>query len=154
MDDTPDGDPTGNGGTESHFGLFDYRWGVKPAAQALANVKNLLRDSADRFTSKVPAYHISGLSQAGAAGSSLTISKSDGSTFVVVWNEPQIWDSKANSAIAPPVDHVKVTFGGTYAYRVYDPLIGLKAIVSGEGSEVGVDLTGSPLMIQLFPKSP
>ena len=154
MDDTPDGDPTGNGGTESHFGLFDYRWGVKPAAQALANVKNLLRDSTVRFTSKVPAYHVRGLSQAGAAGSSLTISKSDGSTFVIVWNEPPIWDSKANTEIAPPVDHVKVTFGGPYNYRVYDPLIGLKPIALGQISEVGISLTGSPLMIHLLPKSP
>lgn len=52
MDDTPDGDPTGNGGAESHFGIFDYQWRVKPAAQALANVRICSRT---RLTSLPPS---------------------------------------------------------------------------------------------------
>jgi len=97
MDDTPDGDPTGSGGAESHFGLFDYRWRAKPAALALANVRALLRDGTTRFTPAVPAYSITGLTHAGSAGSSFSVSKSDGSTFIIVWNEPQIWDQTANA---------------------------------------------------------
>ena len=30
MDDTSDGDPTGNGGSEAHFGLFDCHWRANP----------------------------------------------------------------------------------------------------------------------------
>ena len=153
MDDTADGDPTGKVGAEAHFGLFDYRWRAKPAALALANVKTLLADTSARVTRRVPAYHVSGVTQAGAAGDCLSVSKSDGSTFIVVWNEPQIWDPKANAAVAPPADRVTVDFGGSYSYRVYDPLAGLGATASGRGSGVTVNLLGSPIMIQVIPKS-
>jgi len=154
MDDTPDGDPTASGGAESHFGVFDYRWRAKPAAQSLANVKNLLADTSVGFTPRVPPYRVSGVTQAGAAGDCLSVSKSDGSTFLVVWNEPQIWDPKANTAVAPPTDRVTVDFGGDYSYRVYDPLVGLGAISTGRGSGVTVNVLGSPIMIQVIPAHP
>ncbi|MGI4792463.1 MAG: hypothetical protein ACRYFS_26850 [Janthinobacterium lividum] len=150
MDGT-DGDPTGNEGSEAHFGIFDYQWQVKPAAQALANVKNLLHDPTANFTPKVPAYHVSGVTDAGAAGSSLSISKSDGSTFIVVWNEPQIWDPSANAPVTPAADPVTVSFGGSYTYKVYDPLRGISSIAAGSASSITVNLTGSPLLIQVFP---
>lgn len=152
MDDTPDGDPTGNGGTESHFGLFDYQWHPKPAAQVLTNVKALLSDKTTRFTAKAPTYRVSGLTHAGAAGSSLSVSKSDGSTFLVVWNEPQIWDPKANAAVTPPDDKVTVDFGGDCAYKIYDPLTGSKPIAAGRGSHVTVNVLGSPMLIRLSAK--
>ena len=151
MDDTSDGDPTGNGGAESHFGIFDYRWRVKPAAQALANVKNLLRDTTTRFTPRVPKYRVSGVTDTGAAGSSLSISKSDGSTFLVVWNEPQIWDPKANAPVAPPADPVRVDFGALCYYQVYDPLVGLTPVKGGRGPGVSINLRGSPLLIRVVP---
>ena len=151
MDDTGDGDPSGNGGAESHFGLFDYQWNAKPAAQALANLKNLLADSTTNFTPAVPGYSVSGITNAGAAGSSLSVSKSDGSTFIVVWNEPQIWDPNANAPVTPPADAVTISFGGSYTYKVYDPLTGTTAIAAGSGTSVGVNVTGSPILIQLIP---
>ena len=149
MDDTPDGDPSGSGGAEAHFGLFDYRWGVKPAAQAIANLKNLLHDTTTRFDPRIPDYRVNGLTSSSAAGSSLAISKSDGVTFLVIWNEPPIWNPKANAPLTPPADHVTVTFGGTYTYKVYDPLVGLQATALGEGAQVAVNLVGSPLLIEL-----
>ncbi len=151
MDGTPDGDPTGNGGTESHFGIFDYQWRVKPAAQALANVKNLLAGTSTDFKAVVPAYRVSGVTDAGAAGSSLSISKSDGSTFIVVWNEPPIWDAKTNSPVVPLANSVKVNFGGDYSYKVYDPLRGLDSIAAGRGEGATITLFGSPVIIQISP---
>ena len=151
MDDTSDGDPTGNGGAESHFGIFDYQWRVKPAAQALANLKNLLADTSTHFKTKIPAYRVTGIKDASAAGSSLSISKSDGSTFLVVWNEPQIWDPKTNCSVTPAANKVTVSFGGGYSYKVYDPLVGTNALAAGRGSQVDVFLSGSPLMIQIVP---
>ncbi|MGI4789319.1 MAG: hypothetical protein ACRYFS_10780 [Janthinobacterium lividum] len=150
MDDT-DGDPNGTEGTEAHFGIFDYQWKVKPAAQALANVKNLLADKPAVFTARVPNYRVSGVTNAGAAGSSLSISKSDGSTFIVVWNEPQIWDQKAFVAVTPPDNIVTIEFGGNYTYKVYDPLVGLGATAAGSSTTVRVNVIGSPIMIQVFP---
>ena len=149
IDGTPDGDPSGDGGAESHFGIFDYHWRVKPAAQALANIKNLLADTTTDFIPKIPAYSVSGLNNAGAAGSSLSISKSDGSTFIVVWNEPQIWDSKTNKPMTPATNAVTVNFGGEYVYQVYDPLIGLDAMSAGSASTIKVNVAGSPIMIQI-----
>jgi len=149
MDDTEDGDPTGAGGTESHFGLFDYRWRPKSAALALANVKTLLADTSARFTPRVPAYQVSGITQPGAAGDHFAVSKSDGSTFVVVWNEPQVWDPKANGAALPPADPVTVDFGGDRWYKVYDPLVGTAPVAAGHGPRVTVTLLGSPLFVKV-----
>ena len=154
MDDTADGDPTRSGGAEAHFGLFDYRWGVKPAAQALANVKKLLADKSINFKAKLPAYHVSGVADAGAAGSDLCLSKSDGSTVIVVWNEPQIWDAKANAPVTPPANRVTVDFGGDYSYRIFDPLVGPREIAFGDGKNVRVNVQGSPLLIHLVSAGP
>ena len=103
-------------------------------------------------TPKVPSYTVSGVSNAGAAGSTLTLSKSDGSTFIAVWNAPQIWDPPANIAVTPPADPVTVSFGARFAYKVYDPLVGLVPIASSLGSKVSVNVVGSPIMIQIMPK--
>jgi len=154
MDDTPDGDPTGSGGAEAHFGLFDSQWRAKPAAQALANVKALLAGTPLHFAPKIPLYRVSGVTHAGAAGDCVSVSKSDGSTFLVVWNEPQIWDPKANAAVAPPADRVTVDFGGDYSYKVYDPFVGLHVIAAGRGSRVSVNVLGSPIMVQIIRPTP
>ena len=151
MDDTSDGDPTGNGGMESHFGLFDYNWRVKPAAQALANLKNLLADKTSNFTAQPPQYTVSGITDAGAAGSDISISKSDGSTYIVVWNEPKIWDASTNTAVIPANDAVTVSFGGNYTYQVFDPISGMASIASGAGRQAIVTLKGSPIMIRVTP---
>lgn len=150
MDDTPDGDPAG-GNDEAHFGLFDYQWRVKPSAQALAIVKTLLADTTSSFTATIPAYTVKGVTNVGTAGSSLSISKSDGSTFIVVWNEPQIWNPTTYAPVTPPTDNVTVNFGRNYSYKVFNPLIGLRSISSGSGSSVVVNVPGSPLLIQLIP---
>ena len=151
MDGTSDGDPTGSGGSESHFGLFDYQWRPKPAARALRNLKTLLTDTSARFTPKVPAYRITGVTNVGAAGDCLTVSKSDDSTFLAVWNEPQVWDPKTNAAVTPPADTVMVDFGGDYSYRVYDPLVKVSAIAAGHGRNVSVNVVGSPILVQITP---
>ena len=150
MDDTPDGDPTGAGGSESHFGLFDYKWRPKPAALALANVKTLLADTSARPAPRVPAYRVSGVTSPGAAGDCLAVSKGGG-TVLVVWNEPPIWDPKSNRTVAPPADAVTVDFGGVYSYQVYDPLLGVSAIAAGRGPSVSVNVTGSPILVRIIP---
>ena len=150
MDDTADGDPTGSEGTEAHFGIFDYQWHPKPAALALANLKTLLADKSTAFVPRVPRYHVSGVTNAGNAGSSLSISKSAGSTFIVVWNEPQIWDETANAPVTPPADPATVSFGGKYAYKVYDPLVGVSALSSGRSTGVTANVTGSPILVQVM----
>ena len=149
MDDTSDGDPTGNAGTEAHFGIFDWQWHPKPAARALAVVKSLLAEKAARVRAIVPRYKVSGVQDAGAAGSILSISKRDGSTLIVVWNEPQIWNHEKNVPVSPAPNTIKVSFGKKYAYRVFDPLRGVMSIAAGQGSQISVTLTGSPLLIEV-----
>ena len=150
MDDTADSDPTGTEGTEAHFGIFDCQWHPKPVALAVATLKTLLADKSTAFVPRVPRYRVSGVTNAGNAGSSLSVSKSDGSTFIVVWNEPQIWDPDTNAPVTPPADPVTVSFGSRYAYRVYDPLAGPTAISSGRSVSVTVNVTGSPILVQVM----
>ena len=118
MDGTPHGNPTGRGGAESNFGIFDYQWRVKPAAQALVNVKNLSLDNNSKTSRQTchPTLRVSGLTHAGMARPSLSVSKSDGSTFIVVWSEPNIWAAKTNKPITPTAwsDIVTLDFGRSH----------------------------------------
>lgn len=93
------------------------------------------------------------MTDGGAAGSSLSVSKSDGSTFLVVWNEPRMWDPKLNAPVAPVADPVTIDFGARYSYKVYDPLAGLTPLKEGRGPGVRVSLRGSPLLIRVVPGS-
>ncbi len=117
----------------------------------MANLKSLLADTTTDFTPNVPNYKIAGMEQSGASGSSLTISKSDGSTFIVVWNEPPIWDKDKNETIVPPDDKVTIDFGGSYTYTIYDPLVGTNPLASDRATSVVVNLKGSPLLIKVTP---
>ena len=114
-------------------------------------MKNLLADKTSNFTAQPPQYTVSGITDAGAAGSDISISKSDGSTYIVVWNEPKIWDASTNTAVIPANDAVTVSFGGNYTYQVFDPISGMASIASGAGRQAIVTLKGSPIMIRVTP---
>lgn len=144
----------------------------KPAAIALHNLSNLLSlknnyadpsnfNDTGNFT---PAYtgngfSVSGLQNAGTAGSTLIMPKSDGSTMIAVWNEPTI-DTGSGTSTTPAANQITVNFGSKQTYNVYDPTggnnnanftakVNLTPITSGSGTSVNLTLYGTPLLIEL-----
>jgi hypothetical protein len=149
----------------------------KPAAMMMKNWTNLMSlgnsyastanltdiANAPTFT---PAYtgtgfSVSGLTNPGESGSTLIMAKSDGSTMIAVWREPQI-DNGANagSSQVPGVNNVTVNLGSSQAYKVWDPSGGSGGnnltvtaaptlIKSGTGSSLSLALYGVPMLIEL-----
>ena len=143
------GSPQGNDG----WGLFDYTGAAKPVATAIHNLTTLMQDSGAQATTFTPSsftYSIMGLP---STGNSLLLQKSDGTNFIAVWNEPQIWNSATASEVATPDQFVTVKLGKTYAsVKVFDPLSGTQAISQFSNvSSVTIDVTDHPLLVEVDP---
>ncbi len=167
--------------SNANFGLFNGSDPNNPTAKAivLKNFANLMSlgnnyTNSANFTdtaSFTPAYtgngfSINGLQNAGKAGTSLIMPKSDGSTMIAVWAEPII-DNGSNSAKSqvPAANPITVNLGGSYKWNVYDPSGGgggstpivsvtTTPITSGNGSTVNLTLYGTPLLIELTSSTP
>ena len=162
---------------EENFGLYYGEMTTpKPAAIALRNLSNLLslgnsyadpRNATDTMPFE-PAYtganlRLTGLRDAGSAGSALVLPKSDGSTMVAIWNEPLI-DTGSGISVTPQANRVDVDFGSSHDFDVYDPTggggvadftaqVSTRPIFSGSGASVSLFLFGTPLLIGLKPRS-
>lgn len=156
---------------EDNFGLFYPDGSPKQGAIALRNFQDLISLGLDRNASAnfadtatfTPAYSgsslsVTGLTNAGTAGSTMVMPKSDGSTMIAVWNEPPI--DTGGASTSPAADAVTVSFGSSQNYRVYDPTggggvadftaaVNKAPIASGSGSSVNITLYGTPLLIEL-----
>ncbi|MDR3507381.1 MAG: calcium-binding protein, partial [Caulobacteraceae bacterium] len=143
-------DPT-NSDIQAHFGLFDASGAAKPAAVALHNLTSILADTgstASTFTTGSLNYSLTNMP---STASSLLLEKSSGAYDLVLWNEPQIWNSTTNTAVTAATSTVTVNLGGTYAtVDVYDPLTGTTAVVEAHNvSQITVSISDHPLIIEV-----
>jgi hypothetical protein len=161
---------------EDNFGLF-YGDGTTPKGSAISlhNMSNLLSlnnnwsDPANVNDTQAfnPAYNgqgfsVDGIQNAGTAGYSLMMPKSDGTTMIAVWNEPPI-DDGSGTSLNPSPNNITVNFGSSQTYKVYDvlgagnnvagaPSVNLTPIKTGSGSSVQLTLVGNPLFIEIGTK--
>jgi hypothetical protein len=140
------GSPQGDDG----FGLFDYTGAAKPAATAIHNLTTILSDAGSNATSFTPGtlgYSVSGLP---STGSSYLMEKSSGAFDIVVWNEPQIWNSSTKTEITASSTPVTVNLGQTFGtVQVFDPMQGTSPVQTlSNASSAQVALTDHPLIIQ------
>ena len=142
------GSPQGDDG----YGLFNTDNSPKPAAFGIHNLTAILADTgaaATTFTPAVLPYTLSGLPQ---TGNSLEVAKSDGTTDIVVWAEPTLWNATTKSEVAAPSETVTVALGGLHAVSVYDPLVGTAPIATyGATAAVTLSLSDHPLIIAVGP---
>ena len=107
LDGTPD--PSGQE-FEAHFGLFRSDWTPKPAATALRNLLLLMQGSESCPNPATPVpYHV----DLPHDGFDLLMTRPDGSSLLVLWAEPAIWDPAGNKDVRAPQIPAAITFAGT-----------------------------------------
>jgi hypothetical protein len=136
------------------YGLFDTSNAPKEAATAIHNLTAILADPGANSTSfaLTPlSYSLTGLP---GTGNSLLIEKSSGAQDIVVWNEPQIWDSNTSTEITVPATTVTVNLGATYGtVNVFDPLVSSSAVQTLTNvSSVPLSVTDHPLIVEVEPQ--
>jgi hypothetical protein len=115
---------------EEAFGVFDHTGKPKPLAVTLHNLTTILQDKRDntRSIATTPlAYKLSGnLGQAPHNGVyDLVLQKSDGTHWLAVWREGQIWNVESDRAIALPAKTTTLQLSGAPArVEIYDPMVG------------------------------
>ena len=79
------------------------------------------------------------------------IQKSDGSFDLVLWAEPQIWNTKTNSENPITPTNVTITFDeNRQSISTYDPLVGTAATATYTNTQaVQVSLTDHPIIISI-----
>lgn len=135
----------------NHFGLFTASNTPKPVANALHVLTGLLSDtgpSAATFTPTPLNDFITGLP---LSGSSMVIEKSSGVYDIVLWAEPQIWDSGTVQPLAAPSETVTVGFGGQMQQvRVFDPLASSSPVSTAQNAgSVDVSVSDHPIVVEV-----
>ncbi|RUM02158.1 calcium-binding protein [Rhizobium chutanense] len=143
-------DPQGTN-QEKHFGLFHLDYSAKPAATAIHNLTTILADDGARkasFSAGTLNYSIDGLP---SSAHSLLTEKSDGSYQIIIWNEPDIWNQSADTAIQAATTGVKINLGSSFgSVKVFDPLTGSTAIKSlSNVSSLTLDVVDHPLIVEV-----
>jgi hypothetical protein len=144
LDELPD---PGNTNPEFHYGLFHADGTPKLAATAIHNLTTIL--TLPGSGSAAPAL-TPGFSGMPDNASTLTLSGANGSTFITVWAEPQVWNTAAQTEKPIAASHVTVTLGAVVGtVSVYDPTVGTAPIATYSNvSQVTVNVTDHPLIIQ------
>ena len=155
VDDGPDPQ---NANREDHFGLFHNDGSPKLAATAIHNLTVLLADAGS--TSRTFQQENFSFSATGVpynyTGNTMVFEKSDGTHIIAVWNEQQLWNPDTQTA--SPVQHIPVTVNLPASFStvlVFDPMAGTSAVQTLHGvSQVNLDLTDHPLLIEVPPAQP
>jgi trimeric autotransporter adhesin len=143
---------------ESHFGLFRYDGTPKPSATAIRNLTQILADkddTAEKFPQREFAFTVSGVPYH-YTGNTLALEKANGTNIIAIWNEQQLWNPDTQTAT--PVQHLAVSVAFSRIYpvvRMYDPILSAAPVQAFSNvSQISVDLTDHPLILEIPPDSP
>jgi hypothetical protein len=163
---------------QDNYGLLHSDGTSKVSARAISTIMSLLGDQSNFsfMPQSYPSVSVTGLTNTGTMGGVLTVAKSDGSFWVVIWNEPQVITGTQGSDMTPVDCYVTVNFGANYEWTIYDPLNqssdmngftpqatvnamatqGTTPISSGTGTSVGgqsLNILGYPKLVKLVAAS-
>lgn len=153
----PGCDP-GNTNAQYHYGLFDGCTGnPKASATAIHNLTSIMSDGGSGFSPGQLNYSVSNLpaqnfpTQGG--GFSMLFQKSNGHFFIIVWNEPPIWNNSTNSEITPSTVSATVSLGAVRTtVNVYDPMTGTSPVNTYSSvSSVSLSLVKDPFIVEVVP---
>ena len=134
---------------------------AKPSATALHNLTTILNDAGGTkrtFSPGTLSYSIDGLPPKylpvnSAGGNSFLLQRSDGRWYIVIWNEPNIFNASSKTDIVPPPTPLLVHFGASMTTaNVYDPITGTSPITTVSGASTLNTIIGAdPLIVELIP---
>jgi len=138
---------------EGHFGLFSLTYEPKPAATAIRNMMTILQDSgaqAGSFETRALPATVVGLPK---TGSVLPMQKSSGAYTLVLWDEPDIWDERANRPIVVASRKVNIDLGMPFGtVKVFDPLVSADPVEEfANAQQFDVDVSDHPIIIETSP---
>ncbi len=118
---------------QSHFGLVDRQWRPKAGFTALQSMIGILSDQAATAAPIRPLrYRLTGLPP---QARQMLFQAADGDRLLVVWNEPEIWDSKRDVEIANATAKVRLDLDPAQAeIALFDPLTGNQPIAKVQAS--------------------
>jgi hypothetical protein len=135
---------------QAHFGLFNADWTPKLAATGLHNLTTILTDGGP--LSGPPGsldYTIQGTPQ---WGGQLLFQEGDGTMDIVVWAEPDIWDTQGHSRLAAAETPVAVALASPARVAIYDPLQSATPIrVLGTTRQIALTVADHPLIVEVKP---
>ena len=140
---------------EDSFGLFLADGTPKPAAIAIHNLVGILADSGSTASNfSVSTFHptIAGLP---SSANALALQKSNGSLYLVLWNEPQIWNQSTHTQVVPAATRVTVQIGASpQAVNAYFPTRSNSPLKSWlEARTVTVELGAVPIILEVLPRA-
>lgn len=136
---------------EMHFGLFDNTYAPKPAATAIRNLFILLRDEdakARSFTPSVLDADIEGLP---TTAKTTAFQKASGRQYLVIWNEPPLWDNTTGQAreVASVPIRVRLNSAGAVE-NVFNPFRSETALHSPGVRTIDLELKDEPLILEIY----
>jgi hypothetical protein len=145
-----DGMNNGPNDEKSHYGLFRWDGSPRPAAAAVRNLISILRGGSTAGSAGATGaldYAIAGVPK---WGGHLLFQRADGTKAIVVWAEPDIWDERKRTPIAPPNIAITIKLAAAAKVAIYDPLQDAHAMRSlGTTAQVGLDLTDHPVIVEI-----
>jgi hypothetical protein len=143
-------DPKGKN-LEQHFGLFDNKFRRKAIAKSLHKLTGLIRDTSGTsrtFETNVLDYDLKGLP---ASAHSMVFEKSNGVTYLAIWNEVPMWDRATGKPIAATPTYVSLKLkNGSHAVAVHNLIqISTSAVTTSHKSDLVIPLAGDPLLIEI-----
>jgi hypothetical protein len=138
---------------EDSFGLFLADGTPKQAATAIHNMVGILADTgAQASTFPVGSFSptVTGLP---STGNAIALAKSNGNFYLLLWNEPPVWNEATHSEIVPPATTVTIQIGGpARPVNVYNPIVsGSPRRARSRTTQLKVQLGAAPVIVEVLP---
>ena len=145
---------------EYHFGLFRSDYTPKPAALGIHNLTQILSDTASTSKTFPPTsltYSVADTASSNPIDFSQTsclFQKANGRFYLVIWNEPTLWQKSPLQELPPPAPHtVALTLAAApTSVNVYDPLTAASPIAGyTKQSQVTIPVSDHPMVVEIVP---
>lgn len=147
LDDFAD---SGNTNPENHYGLFNNDGSAKPVATAIHNLTTILHAQDGEAAESNPDFNFS-FSNLPDTAHQMALQAGDGSTDIVVWAEPDIWDNSTQRELTAQTYQTTLNLGSSHAdITVYDPMTGTSAVKTADAAgSVTFELSDHPVVINV-----
>jgi hypothetical protein len=131
---------------ESNFGLLNFDLTPRPAYMVVKNTLTMLADPGASYTPTPLAMNITG----DANTRYVVLSKRDGSYWLAVWQQVQIWNATTRTVSPTVTVPTALTFDRSRTVRVYDPYPSTTVLMSTTtGGTASIPSTQRTLLVHI-----